>query len=441
MTYTNLDPGQYTFRVRATNSDGVWSDQTVAVGLRVAPPLYATWWAYIGYCIFLVMLLTASYRQNSRKMSRIAEDSHRARLEKYVQTLEQATDAIAIASENGLIEYRNELFSTLFDSPTVSAEDGPVGGKLLETLFDSESDRAEVTARVAESGRFSTEVARELSVTKYYEISVARTEFQGVVTLIAIARDITQRKETERQLEHYSRNLEQLVDERTSKLEEEVDKSILHQKALENSLVEKELLIKEVHHRVKNNMQVISSLLSIQAEGAGDEVYSSLLNESQQRIKSMALIHETLYQSKDLLKIDFQEYIESLTNSLSRSYTVPGVSVFVDVTVENVLLDLATAVPCGLIINELVSNALKHAFHDKEETGIIDIDFVSTDCSYDLRIADNGVGLPSGFDLSKNTSMGLEIVTILTDQLEGTLSAYNDGGAVFQIQFPRILNE
>ncbi len=111
------------------------------------------------------------------------------------------------------------------------------------------------------------------------------------------------------------------------------------------------------------------------------------------------------------------------------------------VTVENVLLDLATAVPCGLVINELVSNALKHAFHDKEETGIIDIDFVSTDCSYDLRIADNGVGLPSGFDLSKNTSMGLEIVTILTDQLEGTLSAYNDGGAVFQIQFPRILNE
>lgn len=437
VTYTNLDPGQYTFRVKATNGDGKWSNEQLDLDLIVSPPLTRTWWAYCGYAILALMFLAVVYRQNSRKMSRIAEDSHRARLEKYVQTLEQATDAIAIASENGLIEYRNELFSTLFDSPTIEAEDGAVGEKLLETLFDSASDRAEVTARVAESGRFSTEVARELSVTKYYEISVARTEFQGVVTLIAIARDITQRKETERQLEHYSRNLEQLVDERTSKLEEEVSKSILHQNALENSLVEKELLIKEVHHRVKNNMQVISSLLSIQAEGTGDEVYSSLLNESQQRIKSMALIHETLYQSKDLLKIDFQEYIESLTNSLSRSYTVPGVSVFVDVNVENVLLDLATAVPCGLVINELVSNALKHAFHDKEETGIIDIDFISTDCSYDLRIADNGVGLPSGFDLSKNTSMGLEIVTILTDQLEGTLSAYNDGGAVFQIQFPR----
>jgi len=374
-------------------------------------------------------------------MARIAEDSHRARLEKYIQTLEQATDAIAIASEDGLIEYQNELFLQLFDSPTIDVVDEAVGGKLLETLFNSESDRAEVTARVAESGRFSTEVARELSVTKYYEISVARTEFQGVVTLIAIARDITLRKETEQQLEHYSRNLEQLVDERTSKLGEEVSKSMLQQKALENSLAEKEILIKEVHHRVKNNMQVISSLLSIQAERAGDQVYSSLLNESQQRIKSMTLIHETLYQSKDLLKIDFQEYIESLTNSLTRLYMVPGVSVFVDVNVENVLLDLETAVPCGLVINELVSNSLKHAFHDKEETGIIDIDFVSTDGSYNLRIADNGVGLPSDFDLKRSTSMGLEIVTILTDQLEGMLSAYNDDGAVFQIQFPRLINE
>jgi len=261
------------------------------------------------------------------------------------------------------------------------------------------------------------------------------------VTLIAIARDITQRKETELQLEHYSRNLETQVIERTSKLEEEVSKSLLQQQALENSLAEKELLIKEVHHRVKNNMQVISSLLSIQAEGVDDEVYSSLLNESQQRIKSMTLIHESLYQSKDLLNIDFQDYIELLTNSLSRSYVVPGVSVFVEVNVENVVLDLETAVPCGLIINELVSNSLKHAFHDKEETGIIDIDFVTTDCSFDLRISDNGSGLPPDFDLSKNTSMGLEIVTILTEQLEGTLSAHNDDGAVFQIRFPRAINE
>lgn len=438
VAYTNLDSGRYTFRVRATNGDGVWSSDQLAVELNVLPPWFQTWWAYLGYLILAVLVLTGIYRLNAQRMARIAEDSHRARLEKYIQTLEQATDAIAIASEEGVIEYQNALFLALFKTPEL---DSSVGSQLLETLFNSAEERAEVESRVVESGRFSTEVVRRLAVDKFYEISVARTEYQGVVTLIAIARDITQRKETERQLEHYSRNLETQVIERTSKLEEEVSKSLLQQQALKNSLAEKELLIKEVHHRVKNNMQVISSLLSIQAEGVDDEVYSSLLKESQQRIKSMTLIHESLYQSKDLLNIDFQEYIELLTNSLSRSYVVPGVSVFVDVNVENVVLDLETAVPCGLIINELVSNSLKHAFHDKEETGIIDIDFVTTDCSFDLRISDNGSGLPPDFDLSQNTSMGLEIVTILTDQLEGSLSAHNDDGAVFQISFPRTINE
>lgn len=438
VAYTNLDPGSYTFRVRATNGDGIWSSDQLEVELNVLPPWFQTWWAYLGYLILAVLVLTGIYRLNAQRMARIAEDSHRARLEKYIQTLEQATDAIAIASEEGVIEYQNALFLALFKTPEL---DSGVGSQLLETLFDSAEERAEVESRVVESGRFSTEVVRRLAVDKFYEISVARTEYQGVVTLIAIARDITQRKETERQLEHYSRNLETQVIERTSKLEEEVSKSLLQQQALTNSLAEKELLIKEVHHRVKNNMQVISSLLSIQAEGVDDEVYSSLLKESQQRIKSMTLIHETLYQSKDLLNIDFQDYIELLTNSLSRSYVVPGVSVFVDVNVENVVLDLGTAVPCGLIINELVSNSLKHAFHDKEETGIIDIDFVTTDSSFDLRISDNGSGLPPDFDLGQNTSMGLEIVTILTDQLEGSLSAHNDDGAVFQISFPRPINE
>jgi PAS domain S-box-containing protein len=438
VAYTNLDPGRYTFRVRATNGDGIWSSDRLAVELNVLPPWFQTWWAYSGYLILAILFLTGVYSLNSKRLARIAEDSHRARLEKYIQTLEQATDAIAIASEEGVIEYQNALFLALFKTPELASSDG---SQLLEALFDSAEERAEVQSRVAESGRFSTEVVRRLAVDKFYEISVARTEYQGVVTLIAIARDITQRKETERQLEHYSRNLETQVAERTSSLEEEVNKSMLQQQALENSLVEKELLIKEVHHRVKNNMQVISSLLSIQAEGAGDSAYSSLLNESQQRIKSMALIHETLYQSDDLLKIDFQEYIELLTNSLSRSYVIPGVSVFVDVNVANVVLDLETAVPCGLIINELVSNSLKHAFHDKDETGIIQIDFVTDDCCFDLRIADNGSGLPAGFDLTKNTSMGLEIVTILTGQLEGTLSADNDEGAVFQIRFPRVTNE
>ena len=273
-----------------------------------------------------------------------------------------------------------------------------------------------------------------------HEVTIAAVQqsSSNELAYVGISRDITDRKITESQLEGYRKNLETLVEDRTKALQKEIAENKAIQVHLADSLQEKELLIKEVHHRVKNNMQVISSLLSIQAEGAADEIYSDLLNESQQRIKSMALIHETLYQSKDLLKIDFQEYIETLTTSLSRSYSVPGVSVHVDVNVDNVLLDLETAVPCGLVINELVSNSLKHAFRGKEGIGMIDIDFVTNDCHYDLRIADNGIGLPADFDPNKNISMGMEIVSILTSQLEGKLSARSEGGAVFEIKFPRV---
>ena len=126
------------------------------------------------------------------------------------------------------------------------------------------------------------------------------------------------------------------------------------QRELAESLREKDLLLKEVNHRVKNNMQVISSLLNIQAETNGNEAFVNLLGESQQRIKSMALIHENLYQSEDLLEIDFDDYINSLANNLCRFYAGSGAAVKLDIRVDNVSLDIESAVPCGLIINELI---------------------------------------------------------------------------------------
>jgi PAS domain S-box-containing protein len=377
------------------------------------------------------------FRINSDRLQREAERQYSEQLQLYIESLEEASDSILIADSEGVLIYANNtIVEGLNKSPSEV-----IGKSLWEVLFEEESDVASAQQKLVDEGRFHGEVllADPSGDAKTHEVTIAAVQqsSSNKQAYVGISRDITERKVTEAELEDYRKNLEHLVEERTAALQNEIAENKAIQVHLADSLQEKELLIKEVHHRVKNNMQVISSLLSIQAEGAGDEVYSTLLNESQQRIKSMALIHETLYQSKDLLNIDFQEYIESLTNSLSRSYVVPGVSVHVDVNVENVLLDLETAVPCGLVINELVSNALKHAFQEKEGTGIIGIDFVTNDCSYDLRISDNGVGLPPDFDLKKHTSMGLEIVTILTAQLEGSLSAHNEDGAVFQIQFPR----
>ncbi len=436
-TYTNLDSGKYVFRVQGSNNDGIWNERGASLSLIVHPAPWLTWWAYCMYIGLVALGFYLLFRINSGRLQREAERQYSEQLQLYIESLEEASDSILIADSEGVLIYANNtIVEGLNKSPSEV-----IGKSLWEVLFEDESDVLSAQRKLVEDGRFHGEVilADPTDEAKTHEVTIAAVQqsSSNKQAYVGISRDITQRKVAEVELEDYRKNLEHLVEERTAALQNEIAENKAIQVHLSDSLQEKELLIKEVHHRVKNNMQIISSLLSIQAEGAGDEVYSTLLNESQQRIKSMALIHETLYQSKDLLNIDFQEYIESLTNSLSRSYVIPGVSVYVDVKVENVLLDLETAVPCGLVINELVSNALKHAFQGKEGTGIISIDFVTNDCTYDLRISDNGVGLPPDFDIKKNTSMGLEIVTILTAQLEGALTAHNEDGAVFQIQFPR----
>ncbi len=254
---------------------------------------------------------------------------------------------------------------------------------------------------------------------------------------VSISRDITRRKLIDAELETHRRNLEFLVAERTSALEHEIAENKATQVTLANSLKEKELLLKEVHHRVKNNMQVISSLLNIQAEAADNEVFASLLGESQQRIKSMSLIHENLYQSDNLLEIDFEDYINMLANSLCRFYAVPGVTILLDIQVEDIALDIETAVPCGLILNEIVSNSLKHAFKDRDEAGTISIKFIHSGCSYVLQIRDDGVGLPEDFQLANSTSMGMEIVSILTQQLDGKIRTLDGEGAGFEIVIPK----
>jgi len=437
VTYTNLDAGRYVFRVQGSNNDGVWNEEGASLALIVHPAPWLTWWAYCIYTGLVALGLYLLFRLNSERLQRQAERQYSERLQLYIESLEEASDSILIADQEGVLIYAN---NTIVQGLNKSPHE-VIGKSLWEVLFEEEVDVTSAQRKLVDEGRFHGEViiADPNGDAKTHEVTIAAVQqsSSNKQAYVGISRDITQRKAAEVELEDYRKNLEHLVEERTAALQNEIAENKAIQVHLSDSLQEKELLIKEVHHRVKNNMQIISSLLSIQAEGAGDEVYSTLLNESQQRIKSMALIHETLYQSKDLLNIDFQEYIESLTNSLSRSYVIPGVSVYVDVKVENVLLDLETAVPCGLVINELVSNALKHAFQGKEGTGIISIDFVTNDCTYDLRISDNGVGLPPDFDIKKNTSMGLEIVTILTAQLEGALTAHNEDGAVFQIQFPR----
>ncbi len=207
------------------------------------------------------------------------------------------------------------------------------------------------------------------------------------------------------------------------------------EQTLAASLKEKEMLLKEIHHRVKNNMQVVCSLLNLQCERLTSPEAVQALRDSQNRVKSMALIHEKLYRSANLSEIDFGEYLRSLVDSLVRSYATGG-RVDVDVAVQNAPLGIDSAIPCGLIVNELVSNALKHAFPGNR-AGLIRICFARENGFYHLQVADNGVGFPPGLCFRESPSLGLQLVTTLEQQLDGQSELRSNGqGSDFAIRFP-----
>ena len=212
----------------------------------------------------------------------------------------------------------------------------------------------------------------------------------------------------------------------------------LAEERMRASLREKEVLLQEINHRVKNNMQIISSLLKLQAGYVDDRTYYDMFKESQNRIISMALVHEKLYQSEDLASIDLNEYITHLANALFRSYGADTGSVALKIDVADVVFGVDTAIPCGLIINELVSNSLKYAFPDGKEGEItIALRFTDGD-EIDLTVSDNGVSIPDDLDLTNTGSLGLKLVQILTDQIRGRLEVDRSEGTSFRIRFKRI---
>jgi two-component sensor histidine kinase len=205
---------------------------------------------------------------------------------------------------------------------------------------------------------------------------------------------------------------------------------------LKKSLAEKEVLLKEIHHRVKNNLQIISSLLNLQSGYVRNAEALSLLRESQNRVKTMALIHESLYRTSDLAKIDLNEYLRDLIASLFRSYGTSMAAITAEIDAAGALLAIDVAIPCALIVNELVSNALKYAFQARE-SGSIRVGLKRIQAGWlQLVVSDDGVGLPAGLDLETVETLGLRLVMSLVSQLDGRLEIVRSGGTTFRIEFP-----
>jgi two-component sensor histidine kinase len=200
---------------------------------------------------------------------------------------------------------------------------------------------------------------------------------------------------------------------------------------------EKEVLLQEIHHRVKNNLQIITSLLRMQSRAVQDPACSEALRECQNRVASMALIHDKLYRARDLARVSFGEYVRDLTNNILTSYALPARSVRVRFDIDDLSLSLDYAVPCGLILNELMSNCLKHAF-PVGHSGTVYIGFhAEGEEELCLVVRDDGVGVPADVDLGRTSSLGWRLIRALVEQLGGVVQCQTAGGTSVEIRFAR----
>ncbi len=262
--------------------------------------------------------------------------------------------------------------------------------------IDAQTRRGGWSGEIPSRRKDGTEFPAEVS------IAVVRNDDGEPVALVGVARDVTER--------------------------------VAAAERIRSSLAEKEVMLKEIHHRVKNNLQVISSLLNLQSASSQDSSIVAALRESQGRVRSMALVHEELYRSGDLAGIDMASYIRKLTNNLVFAYQTAGTSVRLDIDVHDVYLPIDAAVPCGLIINELISNSLKYAFRTRP-MGVVAVRFETGGELYRLMVGDDGVGLPSELDIEHSESLGLQLVSILAKQLGASLEVKRSRGTTFVLTF------
>lgn len=209
-----------------------------------------------------------------------------------------------------------------------------------------------------------------------------------------------------------------------------------YEQKLQQSIEEKQVLLEEIHHRVKNNLAIISGLLQMQAFESEDPKIRDYLNSSQLRIQSMALVHEMLYKSESFTGVSFEEYLKKLIEKIKNSLPFDHHHIDVTIDADDVSLNINQAIPCAILINELVTNAFKHAFTEREE-GLIEIKVESEGDNVKLIVADNGVGVPEDFEIKEGSTIGMGLIRNLTQQLDGNLRIESNGGTEFSIRFKR----
>ncbi|MBL0048119.1 MAG: PAS domain S-box protein [Bacteroidetes bacterium] len=350
---------------------------------------------------FLVIYFYSRLNQKSEQ----SLTSMNSLLEEQVQTIfENSSDALlVIDTDHNLISNVNRFAVELFEGNDKEDLIGKQVPDLHKDKFNTEQlivIRKNLKLRKYWNGEIEFETLKGRSF--WGDLSVKRIETSLKPYQLVRVADVTQRKH--------------------------------HETQMQSSLKEKEILIDEIHHRVKNNLAIISSLLHLQSSQIEDKKLLEIFDESRRRIQSMALIHEKLYHNESLEKIDFSDYVIALVDSIKGSYNASDTSITVTTNIKNVHLELKHAIPCALILNELISNSYKHAFAGQEQ-GLIAIDIYKSGSQLSMTVKDNGIGMSEHTSITNSTSLGLTLVSSLVSQIRGNMVHQNSNGSSFQLTF------
>ena len=352
--------------------------------------------------------------QPARMIGAMRDITERIRSEKavqasearYRQLVENANEAIVVV-QDGLLKFVNRTAIEMTGYSEAELISRPFSEFIHpdDRKMVMDHHRRRLAGETAQPRYDARLLIRDGSV-RWFEIGAVSLDWEGRPANLAFLTDVTDRRKAE--------------------------ESIL------TSLREKEVMLREIHHRVKNNMQVISSLFNLQAGKTVNPECREILKEGQTRLRAMSLVHEKLYQSHDLSKIDLAVYVQSLASHLFNVYLTDPNQVRLEMNFEEVPLDINSAVPCGLILNELISNSLKHAFPESRK-GMIRIGVkCGPNDTIIIRVADNGIGFPKNLDFRQSESLGLQIANLLVAQLEGTIELNRENGTIFTVTFRKL---